>query len=273
MAVVEHLEGRFGAVADERDEAFVGRRARDRAERPPKSPCMPHRRKRRRSQERRVLASIGRMSVSERTGRVPSRGPHARLHRLRRGPADRRAAARPAPQPAHARAARPQPRRARQPRDHARPARPRRARTGRVDPGVLDDLLRRADDRAARPPRDRGGGRARHLAGGQHRARGVRLRARAAARHGHRDAGARQRAAGLRARVHAADDRAELRRADDARGPARRAPGPEAAVAGSTSSSTPCARTPPRAPRCCRGCSSAASPRTARAPDAGTGRS
>jgi hypothetical protein len=32
VAVVEHLEGRLGAVADERHEALVGRRARDRAD-------------------------------------------------------------------------------------------------------------------------------------------------------------------------------------------------------------------------------------------------
>ena len=53
--------------------------------------------------------------------------------------------------------------------------------------------------------------------------------ARARARRGDRDAGARQRAAGLRDRVHAADGGADVRRAGDARRRRGRARGPDAA--------------------------------------------
>ena len=104
----------------------------------------------------------------------------------------------------------------------------------------------------------------RDLAGRQRDARGGGARPRARARHGRRDAGARQRAAGLRDRLHAADGRPHLRRA-------RHAPRARAGAAGPhrgrarcwpTSAWTPSARTPGPAPPSCTGCSSGAPPRT-----------
>src|SRR5438045_1676360 len=84
-----------------------------------------------------------------------------------------------------------------------RPARARRLRPPDGDVRVLDDDLRRAGDRPARPPPDRAGGDRRHLAGRQRDARGGGQGARAGKGPAHRDAGARQRAARLRARLHA----------------------------------------------------------------------
>ena len=63
-------------------------------------------------------------------------------------------------------------------RRHPRPARPRSLRPARRPARLLDDRLRRAGGRAARPPRGRPGGRRRHLAGRQRLARGRRDRAR-----------------------------------------------------------------------------------------------
>ena len=80
--------------------------------------------------------------------------------------------------------------------------------------------LRPPGDRAARPPRGRQGGRGRHVARRQRRARGRRRGARARPRPAGRDARARQRAAGLRDRVHPAAREPHLRGAD--RPPARR---------------------------------------------------
>ena len=66
-----------------------------------------------------------------------------------------------------------------------------------ADPLVLlDDGLRRAGGRAARPPRRRAGGRRRHLAGRQRVARGGGAGARSGSRAAARDAGPRQRARG-----------------------------------------------------------------------------
>ena len=91
-------------------------------------------------------------------------------------------------------------------------------------------------------------------------------RARARARDAAGDAGARQRAARLRDRVHAAARRADVRRAGhEGRAGGRAARAAAAAAArGGDHASTGSRRTPARAPPCCRACSSAASRRTAR---------
>ena len=156
-------------------------------------------------------------------------------------------------------------RRARAPRRHARPARPRRVRPPAREVALLDAGLRRAGRRAARPPRRARGGRDGHVAGRQRGARGRRAGAGAPARDGDRDAGARPRADRLRARVHAADGRA------DAGEPAMRALARAARLVPRrrcrgrpTSCSTGSARTRSRAPRSCRACSSAAPRRRAR---------
>ena len=157
-------------------------------------------------------------------------------------------------------------RRARQPRHHARPARPRRLRPPADMWRYSMTVLRPRGDRAARPPRAS----TEAVVLGTSLGANITLeaadaRAGAAARHGGRDAGARQRAARLRARVHAADGRADVRRAGDARRSAPRACAvPRAGCRGRpTSCSTGCARTRRRAPPCSRACSSAASRRTA----------
>ena len=108
----------------------------------------------------------------------------------------------------------PRPRGPRQPRDHARPARARRIGQAARHVALLDADLRPRGRGAARPPGDRRGRDRRHLAGREHDARGRVAGADPRARHGDRDAGARQRAARVRDRVHAAADLAHVRRAD-----------------------------------------------------------
>ena len=132
-------------------------------------------------------------------GQVPLPGSRARLPRLRRGPARDRAAARPAAEPAHARAAGARAGRARQPGRHARPARPRA-----VGPAAGHVALRHGHLRRRRSSRcsttssvDEA------VVGGTSLGANITLEvgvagARAAARDGRRDARARQRAARLR---------------------------------------------------------------------------
>ena len=155
---------------------------------------------------------------------------------------------------------------ARAPRGHARPARPRRLRPPAREVALLDAGVRQPGDRAARPARRAGGGRARDVARRQRGARGRRGRAGARARDGDRDAGARPRADRLRDRVHADHDRADRGRAGDAAaGPRPRGRSRAAGCRGRrTSCSTGSARTPSRAPPSSRACSSAAPRRRAR---------
>ena len=146
-------------------------------------------------------------------GTSPTRPP-APLPRLRRRAAGHRAPARPAAEPAHARPARAGARGARRPCGHARPLRPRPLRPARGHVALRHGLLRprrvalldhlestrpsSAARCSVRTPRSKWP-----------------PRARAAARDGARDARARQRAARLRGRLHAADGRAHGRRAAD----------------------------------------------------------
>ena len=143
-------------------------------------------------------------------------GQPARLHRLRRGPAHDRPAPRPAALPEDAPPAGPGARRARATAWSRWTCSATAARTARATwraysmpffgeqvIGLLDHL--EVDEAVA----------GRHVAGRQHDAGGRRRAPRARARDGRGDAGARQRAAGLRDRLHAADVRADLRRAGD----------------------------------------------------------
>ncbi len=101
------------------------------------------------------------------------------------------------------------------------------------------------------PPGARAGGRDGHLAGREHGARDRLGGARALARNGDRDAGARQRAAGKRAGLHPAARRAHLRRAGDEAARARHARGAAAdcCPTTATSCSTSSARNPVPAAR------------------------
>ena len=118
--------------------------------------------------------------------------------------------------------------------------------------------------RAAGPPRDRRGRHRRDFTGREHHARGGLAGAFAGAGHGDRDACARQRAAGLCDRLHAAVDRPHLRRADHGTVRGRLPPG--AAGAWSLPERVPGRPSRSRRPRLrsCRASSSAARRRPAR---------
>src|SRR3954447_5641132 len=167
-------------------------------------------------------------------GAVRIRRVRAGVRELRRRAAGDRAAARPAVQQAHARRAGARARRPRAPCDHARPARARRVGPPARHVALLDERVRPRGRGAARSPRDPAGGGDGHIAGRQRDARGRVAGPGAAARDGGRDAGARPRAARLRGGLHAADARADVRRARregaGARRTARAEPAP--AVAG-----------------------------------------
>ena len=174
MAVVEHLEGRprsrRGRAATRRSSDGRARRCgRTAAE---VSMTWPIDGNAARSRASMRMRHDRRMSVSERTGRFRTRGARSPTPSTARGRGpsccctaccsasactSRSPAASPSAATAWSRST----------------CSATATRTGRLDPRLLlDDLLRPADDRAARPPRGRGGGRARHLARRQHGARG-----------------------------------------------------------------------------------------------------
>src|SRR5436305_150497 len=159
----------------------------------------------------------GRPDILAIDGIVPSRGATARLHDPRRRHEDDAAHAGAAALAEDANPAREAAGQAREPGGHVRSARPRRLGSATRHVALFDDRVRPADRGAARPPRARRGRCRRHLARRQHHSRGRLTRAAATARHGDRDARARQRDPRLRGGVRAPAADADLRRATDAR--------------------------------------------------------
>ena len=155
-----------------------------------------------RGREERRRAAGGERQRQPEGGQGPSADPAAR------------ADAEPGNAPSAGRRARPP----RQPGDHDGPAGPRPLGPPARHVALLDGHLRRADRRPDGSPRARAGGRDGHLAGRQRGAGGGLPAPRATARDGDRDAGARQRPARERARLHAVAGGADLRGAGDEAG-------------------------------------------------------
>ena len=150
----------------------------------------------------------------------------ARVHRVRRRRLVGGAAARPADAAPDAPAAGPGAGRRGAARGDARPARPRPLGPAGRPARLLDDGVRPAGGRAARPPRSSAGRRRRHLAGRQRLARGRRPRARAGARADRRDAGPQQRGRGRDPGLRAADVRRPVPALHGQRRPAAHPAGP-----------------------------------------------
>ena len=256
MAVVDGLERGLGAATDELDEPVVGGEARAAwrgsvdpdvwAAARPRLPSFSHYRpigakagaiSRPPGLKRAGSVPVGWCRCTRSTSNAPARGRRVRpMDARRRGRSasrtraggSRTASTATGPrvtvllhglllsQRMHVRA-RARARGARGPCRHARPLRPRALGPAAGHVALRHGLVRPRRGRAARPPRARRGRRRRHVAGREHHARGGVGGAGAAARDGARDARARQRAARLRGRLHAADGRADRRRAADER--------------------------------------------------------